>query len=162
MQTNIVRLLASLLLVILVAPQAFAQDAEDNQDADKKAFKDHYHMGTITSPGQEWSMDIKYVMSMADGMHKGWIVPDVNGESMKVEMMDIKMDGEVVSYSWSPPGSDEIMSCELTAADEGGWAGDCIGNEDGEGGQMTMGPMMEHDADHEADHGDDDEGDDDD
>jgi hypothetical protein len=152
MQTNIVRLLASLLLVILMAPQAFAQEAEDNQDADKKSFKEHYHMGTMTPPDQQESMDIKYVMSMADGEHKAWIVADVMGESLKVEMMDLEMNEGVVTYSWSPPDSDVVISCELAASDEGGWAGDCIDNEDGDVGQMTMGPMMDYDADHEADH----------
>ena len=152
MQTIVVRLLASLLVVILMAPQALAQDAEDKQDADKKAFKEHHHMGTMTAPNQQESMDIKYVMSMDDGEHKAWIVADVMGESVKVEMMDLEMNEGIVTYSWSPPDSDVVISCELAASDDGGWAGDCIDNEDGDVGQMTMGPMMTHDADHEADH----------
>jgi hypothetical protein len=60
------------------------------------------------------------------------------------------MNEEVVSYKWSTPGSGVIISCELQSVEDGGWAGDCISDDDdGDIGQMTMGPMMNHDAEHE-------------
>ena len=152
MRTNsVLRLFASLLLVVVMAPQAFAQDADGKKDEDKKDFPDHYHLGTMTPPNQA-SMDIKYVMSMTDGEHKAWIVTDAGGEEFKIEMMDLEMNEGVVSYSWSPPDSDVIISCKLESVEEGGWAGECIDNEDGDIGLMSMGPMMEYDADHDGDY----------
>ena len=170
MRTNIVRLLTSLLLVVFMAPQAFAQDTDDQKHEEKEAFTQHHHLGTMTPPDQE-TMDIKYVMSMDDGEHTAWIVVEADGEEVKIQMMDLAMNEGVVTYSWSPPDSDAIISCELASVEDGGWAGDCISDDDdGDIGQMTMGPMMmdhdgdyehdeDHDAEHEADHDADDDGD---
>jgi len=152
MRTNLVRSFASLLLVVFMAPQAFAQDTADQKHEEKEAFAEHYHLGTMTPPDQE-TMDIKYVMSMADGEHTAWLVVDAAGDELKIPMMDLAMDEGVVTYSWSPPDSDVTISCELESVEDGGWAGDCIGDdEDGGIGQMTMGQMMNHDADSHADH----------
>lgn len=159
MWTGIVRLFTSLLLVIFMAPQAFAQDADGGKDDEKKASEKHYHMGTMTPPGEE-TMDIKYVMSMGDGEHTAWIVVEADGQDVKMQMMDFEMNEEVVSYNWSPPDADVIISCKLESVEDGGWAGDCTrDDDDGDIGQMTMGPMLNHDAehedgeDHEDDHG---------
>jgi hypothetical protein len=161
MRTNIVRSFASLLLVVFIAPQAFAQDTADQKHEEKEAFTEHFHLGTMTPPDLE-TMDIKYVMSMADGEHMAWLVIDADGEEVRIQMMDLAMNEGVVTYTWSPPDSDETISCELESVEEGGWAGDCIGDdEDGDIGQMTMGPMMNHDSgegDH-AEHDADDDGD---
>lgn len=152
MWTNFVRLCASFLFVVFLAPQAFAQNADGAKDEDEKDFADYYHTGTMTPPNQE-TMDVKYVMSMVDGEHTAWIVTEAWGEDVKIEMMDLQMNQGVVSYAWSPPDSDVIISCELESVDDGGWAGDCISDDnDQDIGRMTMGPMMNHDADRHADH----------
>lgn len=152
MRINIVRLFAALLLVTFVAPQGFAQDAAGQEDGKEKASGQHYHLGTLTRLTQGWSMDIKYVMTMADGEHTAFIVAEVNGEELKVEMMDLEMNEGVVSYNWSLPGKDLLIVCELESVEEGGWAGECI-DPDGEVSLMTMGPMMNHEGDHDdADH----------
>ncbi|MEE8488158.1 MAG: hypothetical protein V3S56_08305 [Gemmatimonadota bacterium] len=159
MRTNIMRLFASLLLIVFMAPQAFAQETDEQEHEVKEAFENHYHLGTMTPPNQG-TMDIKYMMSMADGEHMAWIVIDAGGEEVKIPMMDLAMAEGVVTYNWASPDSDEIISCELESVEDGGWAGDCISDDDdGDIGQMTMGPMMNHDADHkdgddhEDDHG---------
>lgn len=151
MRTNIMRLSASLLLVGFMAPQAFAQDADGQADEEKKVSMNHYHVGTMTPPGQE-SMDIKYVMSMADGEHTAWIVTETDGEELKVEMMDFEMNEGLVSYNWSPADSDLIITCKLESVEDGGWAGECTNTADDGIGLMTMGPMTDHDGDYEADH----------
>ncbi len=158
MRTNLVRIVASLTLVVFMAPQAFAQDTVDQEHDEKEAFEAHYHLGTMTPPDQE-TMDIKYMMSMADGEHMAWLVIDADGEEVKIEMTDLAMNEGIVTYSWSPPDADMTISCELESVEDGGWAGDCMSDSDEGGiGQMTMGPMigsmMNHDADHENDDGD--------
>jgi len=151
MRTIIVRVCASLLIVLFMAPAAVAQDEAMGESAETA--KHHVHHGTMTSPGAAAAMDIRYELSMADGGHTGWIVADVNGQEIRVEMMDLEMSPEAVSYYWSPPGSDQIITCELAAADEGGWAGECTDSGDGEVGLMSIAPMsMDHDADHEGDY----------
>ncbi len=112
MRTNLVRSFASLLLVVFIAPQAFAQDTADQKHDEKEAFEAHYHLGTMTPPDQE-TMDIKYMMSMADGEHMAWIVIDADGEEVKIAMMDLAMNEGVVTYNWPPPDSDVTISCEL-------------------------------------------------
>lgn len=157
MCTGIVRLFASLLLVVFMSPQAFAQDADGGKNDENKASGKHYHLGTMTPPGEE-TMDIKYVMSMGVGMHTAWIVVEADGQDVKIQMMDLAMTEGVVSYNWSPPDSDVIISCKLESVEDGGWAGDCISDDDdGDIGRMTMGPMMNHDDEHEygEDHKDD-------
>jgi len=152
MRPNIVRFISALLLVVIMAPQAFAQDTDEQEHEKKEAFEAHYHLGTMTPPDQE-TMDIKYMMSMDDGEHMAWLVFDADGAEVKVEMMDLEMNEGVVSYSWSPPDADMTISCELESDDDGGWAGDCLSDSDEGGiGQMTMGPMMNHDSDSHADH----------
>ena len=151
MRTNFVRVFASLLLVIFVAPQAIGQDVSDRKEEAKEDFEAHYHLGTMTPPNQP-SMDIKYVMSMVDGEHQAWIVADANGQELKIEMMDLEMNEGMVTYNWSPPDGDVVIDCELEDDGEGGWAGECIDSIDGDVGMMTMGPMTAHDGDHDADH----------
>jgi hypothetical protein len=158
MRTIVARVCTAVLIVLFMAPAAMAQDDAMAESAEKA--KHHVHHGTMTPPGASTAMDITYELSMADGEHSGWIVANSNGQEMRIEMMDLAMDHESVSYYWSPPGSDLIITCELTAADEGGWAGECTDNEDGGVGLMSMAPMsMDHDADHEGDHDADHEGD---
>ncbi|MDH3297095.1 MAG: hypothetical protein OEM23_01520 [Gemmatimonadota bacterium] len=156
MRTNLARLCASLLIVLFVAPQAVAQDDEGMVEADKAH---HVHLGTMTPPGQQ-AMDISYEISMVDGGHEGWIVVNAGGQEIRVEMEDLEMNRDLVSYHWSPPDGDVIITCELEASEGGGWAGECIDNEDGETGLMTIAPMsMNHDH-AEDDHEDDDHEDD--
>ena len=146
MRTIVARICASLLIVLVMAPAAVAQDDAMAESAEKT--KHHVHHGTMTPPGASAAMDVTYEMAMADGGHTGWIVV----QGTKIEMKDLEMNMEAVSYHWSPPDSDLVITCELVAADEGGWAGECTDNEDGDVGLMSMAPMsMDHDADHEGD-----------
>lgn len=159
MPKNAALLCASLVISLLAAPQLFAQDGE-------KPHGDHVHQGTMTGPDGD-SLDITYEMSKTDDGVDGWFVVNTpDGQEYRLEMHDLSVSEEMVTYYWSPPGGDLMISCELASDGEGGWAGDCTDNQDGETGQMSMGPMMDHEHgeahDDHADHDDGDEGDDED
>lgn len=144
MQKNAALFCASLILMLLAAPQAFAQDGDGG----------HMHYGTMTGPDGD-SMDIKYEMSHSDdGVVGAFIVETPDGQEYRLEMHDLSVSEEMVTYYWSPPGADIMITCELASDGEGGWAGDCTDNGEGDTGQMTMGPMMDHDMDHDEDHDD--------
>ena len=150
MPKNAVLLCASLILSLLTAPQAFAQDAEEEH-------ADHMHHGTMTGPDGT-PLDVMYEMSPTQDGVQGWfVVHTPDGQEFRIEMRDLSVSEEMVTYYWSPPGADVMISCALASDGEGGWAGDCIDNEDGETGHMTMGPKMEyeHDRDHQEGHHDD-------
>ena len=75
---------------------------------------------------------------------KGWIVAEgMEGEQVKIEMNDLSMGADYVSYNWSPPDeASTVISCNLKKQDDGGYAGDCTDNaEEGRTGQMTIAPM---------------------
>lgn len=153
MPKNAALLCASLVLSLLAAPQAFAQEAEEEHG-------DHMHHGTLTGPDGT-PLDVTYEMSPTEDGVEGWfVVHTPDGQEFRLEMHDLSVSEEMVTYYWNPPGSDVMISCELASDGEGGWAGDCIDNEDGETGQMTMGPKMEyeHGDDHNESHHDDGEG----
>lgn len=150
MPKNAAALCASLILSLLAAPHAFAQDAEEKHG-------DHVHHGTMTTPDGS-ALDVMYEMSpVGDGVEGWFVVHTPDGQEFRMEMRDLSVSEEMVSYHWSAPGADIMISCELASDGEGGWAGDCIDNEDGETGQMTMGPKMEykHDDDHHEGEGED-------
>ena len=146
MLKNAALLCTTMIMALVAAPQAFAQDGD-------KPHGDHVHAGTMTPP-DGGTADVTYEMSMTDDGMAGWIVASANGEEYRFEMHDLAVSEEMVTYYWSPPGGDMMISCELASDGEGGWAGDCTDDEDGDTGQMWMGPMMDHeyDGDHDEDH----------
>jgi hypothetical protein len=154
MQKNAALLCASMILMLIAAPQAFAQDGDESDGG-------HVHHGTMTGPDGD-SMDVIYEMSHTDdGVAGQFVVVAPDGQEYRLEMHDLSVSKEMVTYYWTPPGGDLMISCELASDDEGGWAGDCTDNEDGETGQMSMGPMMDHDMDHDEGHDDHEDHDDD-
>jgi hypothetical protein len=131
---------AMMVMSIVAAPSASAQEMKDDKDMAKKS---HWMKGTMTPPGGE-AIEIAYEVAMGEQGPKGWIVADGDdGEKTKIAMKDLSMDGSYVNYNWSPPDNEDVViSCSLRKQADGGFAGDCKDNEeDGRTGQMTIAPM---------------------
>lgn len=153
-------LTAAFAMALLAAPAIQAQEPEKEQAMDvekKKAMemeKAHEHAhehemklktleGTMTPPDQE-TMEITYEMGWNEDGAKGWIVgTDESGEPMRHEMTDLVMEGDNLSYQFSPDGT-MIVSCTLTKQEDGGFAGDCTDDQaEGRTGKMTVAPPKE-------------------
>ena len=136
MRKLVMAAVAMLVMAVVAAPSADAQEYGDKA-------KSHWMKGTMTPPGAE-AVEVAYEVAMGEYGPKGWIVADgEDGEKVKIEMKDLKMDGDYVSYSFSPPDADNlVVSCSLKKQSDGGFAGNCKDNEDeGRMGQMTIAPM---------------------
>jgi len=139
---------AMMLMAVVAAPSAVAQEAEKaaaekKMEKAEKMSKSRWMKGTMTPPDQE-SMDVAYEMTRGEDGMKGWIVAEgMEGEKVKIEMKDLSMGADYVSYNWSPPDdASTVISCNLEKQDDGGYAGDCTDSgEEGRTGQMTIAPM---------------------
>lgn len=137
---KLVLAVAALFVTAAIAvPSADAQEYE--KDHEKKA-KSHMMKGTMTGPEGD-SHDVGYAISWGEEGAEGWIVAEEDGEKYKIAMNDLTMDGDYITYNWSPPDeADLVISCNLQKQDDGGYAGDCTDNqEEGRTGQMTVAPM---------------------
>jgi hypothetical protein len=149
MRKLVLAALAMTMMAVVAAQPAVAQEMKKMEKTDKmekmEKMKQKSAMmkGTMTAPGEE-AVEIAYEMAMGDGGAKGWIVADGDdGEKVKMEMKDLSMDGDHVSYNWSPPDEASlVISCSLEKQADGGFAGDCKDNQDeSRTGQMTIAPM---------------------
>jgi hypothetical protein len=157
-------LLAVVAAAAFAVPSAVAQEEQAKEHAEEHAkeytkeyagehaekhgdMKAHTMKGTMTPPESE-TMDIMYEMSWGEDGPMGWIVaanPE-GGEDTRIEMKAIKMEGDYLTYSFTPPDeeTDFVVSCKLMKQDDGGFAGDCKNNkEEDRTGHMTVAPMKE-------------------
>ncbi len=146
MRKLVMAAVAMLVMSFVAAPSAVAQETVNPCAAkkmEKMGKKSHWMKGTMTAPGEE-AVEVAYEVAMGEYGAKGWIVTDgEGGEKVKIEMKDLKMDGDYVNYSRSPPdNADLVISCSLKKQADGGFAGNCNDNEEaGRTGQMTIAPM---------------------
>ena len=156
MRKLVMAAVAMMLMAVVAAPSAVAQEAEkaaaekkmekaEKMERAEKMSKSRWMKGTMTPPDQE-AMEIAYEMTRDEHGMKGWIVAEgMEGEKVKIEMKDLSMGADYVSYNWSPPDdANTVISCNLEKQDDGGYAGDCTDSgEEGRTGQMTIAPMEE-------------------
>ena len=134
---------AMLVMSFVAVPSAVAQETEKPDKMEKMEKKSRWMKGTMTPPGGE-AMEVSYAFKRGEEGRQGWIVAEgEDGEKIKVEMKDLSMDGDYLTYNWSPEGEASlVISCSLEKQADGGFAGDCEDNqEDGRTGQMTIEPM---------------------
>ncbi|MDX1395977.1 MAG: hypothetical protein R3195_16465 [Gemmatimonadota bacterium] len=89
--------------------------------------------GTLTGPGGE-GVDVTFTVA---GEGENLAVTMHGPEGQSIEFDTAVLDGDALHLEFAFPGAD--VTCDLEGAEDGSYAGDCIGS-DGQSGHLEMRP----------------------
>jgi hypothetical protein len=96
--------------------------------------------GSYTASGTVAERPVTFVIKLQQNRGEGSIMyTPAGGAERQVPMKNVKWDGSVLEYSWTPVGTEQL-DCRLYRKSDVLLTGDCMDRTRGKAGSMTMKP----------------------